>query len=186
MFNRALTRTFAAYQKPFKNWTIVTGDNVMVNSGKDKGKTGPVLRVYRRSNLVLVRNVNIKLKKVKSDPQGEFKGGSNPVIRPIHISNVNLIDPESSKGTRVRKAYLEDGTKVRVSKISGSIIPKPNRDYLKYDNKHAHKIDGELDTPIGKVLEVTYKGEDFERIREEFFKYIESKESVEKLLVFDK
>jgi large subunit ribosomal protein L24 len=186
MFNRALFRTFTAFQKPFSSWTIVTGDNVIVNTGKDKGKVGEVLRINRKTNQVLVQNVNIKLKRIKGDPQGEVKGGSKPVIRPLHVSKVNLVDPESGKPTRVRKAYLEDGTKVRISKRSGSIIPKPNRDNLKYDTKHAKKQDGSLDTPTGKVLEVTYKGEDFERIKQEFMQYIENKERIEKLLVFSK
>eukprot|EP00352_Strombidinopsis_acuminata_P004711 CAMPEP_0176355110 /NCGR_PEP_ID=MMETSP0126-20121128/13060_1 /TAXON_ID=141414 ORGANISM="Strombidinopsis acuminatum, Strain SPMC142" /NCGR_SAMPLE_ID=MMETSP0126 /ASSEMBLY_ACC=CAM_ASM_000229 /LENGTH=78 /DNA_ID=CAMNT_0017707619 /DNA_START=285 /DNA_END=521 /DNA_ORIENTATION=+ len=54
---------------------------------------------------------------------------------PIHVSNVGLIDPELNRAVRVKNAYLEDGTKVRVSKKTGAVIPKPARDDLKYVNR---------------------------------------------------
>ena len=51
---------------------------------------------------------------------------------PIHLSNVNLIDPQLQTATKVKFAYLEDGTKVRVSKKTGALIPKPDRSHLTY------------------------------------------------------
>lgn len=51
---------------------------------------------------------------------------------PVHISNVNLVDPQLQKPTKIKFAYLEDGTKVRVSKRTGALIPKPDRSHLSY------------------------------------------------------
>ena len=78
--------------------------------------------------------------------------------------------------------YLEDGTKVRVSKKSGMIIPFPPRDT--YADRHRDKPDGPFDTPPDRVLEVTYEGEDFLSIREEFRQAIAEKEKIEEMLVF--
>ena len=54
---------------------------------------------------------------------------------PIHVSNVGLVDPELNRAVKVKTAYLEDGTKVRVSKKTGTVIPKPERADLKYVNR---------------------------------------------------
>ncbi len=186
MFSGALSRSFAAYQVRFNNWKIVKGDTVAVLSGKDRGKIGEILRVNRKTNQVLVSNVNIKLKKFRTTEADDEMQGVRPVVRPIHVSNVNLVDPDTGKPTKVRIAFLADGTKVRVSKRSGSLIPKPNRDKLTYENRHKAKVDGPLDTSAAKALEVTYLGEDFAAIKRDFLAHIAEKERVEALLVFDK
>lgn len=191
MIRNLLKRTFAfsKYKKPqtpFKRWKITKGDMVEVNSGKDKGKIGEVLRVKRKKNQVVVDGVNIKLKRTKGDDDGETIGGVRPFLAPIHVSNVNLLDPETGRGTKIAIGYLEDGTKVRVSKRSGSIIEKPTREDLTYENRHKSRVDGPRDTAPDLVLEITYKGEDFDRIREEFRMEIEEKERIEGLLVFEK
>jgi hypothetical protein len=80
---------------------------------------------------------------------------------------------------------LADGTKVRISKSTGTIIPAANREHLTYANRHKEQTDGAMDTPVDKVLEVTYFGEDFVKVRLEFEQYIAEKESTEKLLIFD-
>ena len=54
---------------------------------------------------------------------------------PMHVSNVALIDPQIGQPTRIKYGFLEDGTKVRVSKKSGAIIPKPDRSHLTYFNR---------------------------------------------------
>lgn len=169
----------------FKNWKIVRGDEVYVNSGKDKKKSGKVLKVYRKSNMVLVEGVNQKQKPVKGGMDGESKGGYELVTRPIHVSNVNLIDPELKKPTRVRIGFLESGEKVRLSAKTGTIIAKPDNTHLKYTERMKGRVDTEFDTPANKVLEVTYKGEDFENIKLDFDNYIKEKERIESLLVFD-
>lgn len=186
MLANRLFRCFATKQIPFNNWKIVKGDNVMVNCGKDKGKVGKVLKVNRKENEVLVEGVNMRYRNVKSDDQSSTNRNLVPHISPIHVSNVNLLDPTIGKGTKVRSGYLSDGTKVRISKMTNEIIPKPNTDYLKYKARHRKKRNGESDTTPELALSQTYKGEDFYSIRKEFEKYIAEKERLESLLVFDK
>lgn len=156
-----------------------------MNSGKDLGKIGEILRVDRRQNKVLVEGVNIQMKRTKGDDDGESIGGIRPKLGWIHVSNVNLVDPVTGMGTRVGIGYLEDGTKVRVSKRSGSIIEKPSRDYLKYENRTKDIVDGPYDTQPDHALEVTYEGEDFGAIRDQFEAELEEKKRIERLLVFD-
>ena len=72
-----------------------------------------------------------------------------------------------------------------ISKKSGSIIEKKPDPGLDYKIRHKNRVDGISDTPPDKVLEVTYKGEDFAKIKEEFEEFIREKERKEKLLVFD-
>ena len=80
--------------------------------------------------------------------------------------------------------FLEDGTKVRISKISGALIEKPDRSNLKYINRTKGKEVGDRDTKPEDVLDKTYKGEDFMRVKAEFDEYIRMKEEKESLLVF--
>ena len=100
------------------------------------------------------------------------------------MSNVSLLDPESGKPTRIRYGFLEDGTKVRVAKKSGALIPKPDRSNLTYMNRTKNKQPGPNDTKAEDVLEKTYKGEDFLRVKAEFDEYIRIKEEKDGLLVF--
>ncbi|KAL4433133.1 hypothetical protein ABPG74_010828 [Tetrahymena malaccensis] len=171
-------------QIPFDRWRIVRGDKVVVISGKDQGKSGTVIRVYRKTNRVLVEGINVKLKRVAGNAQDESKGSIHKKIHSIHVSKVSLIDPETGKSTRIRFGYLEDGKKVRISTKSGSIIEKPFDHGWKRENRNKNKVDGMLDTPAEKVLQVTYKGEDFDTIKRDFEKFIQDKERKEKLLVF--
>mmetsp|Transcript_33432 Transcript_33432/g.51318 ORF Transcript_33432/g.51318 Transcript_33432/m.51318 type:complete len:128 (-) Transcript_33432:10-393(-) len=103
---------------------------------------------------------------------------------PLHVSNVSLIDPESGTPTRITWGYLEDGSKVRVAKKSGNVIPTPDRDHLRYQNRTKSKEMGEFDTPPSLVLEKTYQGEDFVSVFNQFEEYIRMKEEKEELLVF--
>ena len=86
--------------------------------------------------------------------------------------------------SRISYGYLEDGTKVRISKKSGAVIPKPERTDLKFINRTKDKEQGDCDTNPEHVLEKTYKGEDFVKVFNEFSEYIRMKEDKEKLLVF--
>ena len=118
-------------QIQFKKWTIVTGDFVKVLSGKNRGREGKVLKVYRKKNQVLVQGINYRFKTIEDDDYVRRKKTVQNEY-PIHVSNVALIDPESGKATRVRTGILPDGSKVRVSVKSGAVIPKPERTELKY------------------------------------------------------
>ena len=68
------------------------------------------------------------------------------------MSNVALVDPQINKPTKIKYGFLEDGTKVRVSKKSGAIIAKPNREHLTYFNRTKSRETGENDTTPELVL----------------------------------
>jgi len=99
---------------------IKKGDNVIVITGRDKGKTGSVLKVLRKENRLLVQGIKI-IKKHQKQSLGQ-EGGIIEKEAPIHISNVAHVDPKSKKPTRVGVKVLKDGQKVRVAKRSGETI----------------------------------------------------------------
>jgi len=103
-----------------KTKKIRKGDDVIVIAGKDKGKTGSVLRVMPKENRVLVQGVNMVKRHMR--PSATSPGGIDEREASLHISNVALIDPESSKPTRVGFKILEDNRKVRVARRSGEMI----------------------------------------------------------------
>ena len=98
------------------------GDNVVVISGRDKGKTGEVLRVDRERNRVLVQGVNMM--KRHQRPTQTSPGGINDFEAMIHASNIALVDPKTDKPTRVGFKTLDDGRKVRVAMRSGEVIDR--------------------------------------------------------------
>ncbi len=97
------------------------GDNVMVRVGKDKGKTGTVIAVHPRDNMVTVEGVNI-VKKHQKPNRAYPQGGIIDITKPILVSKVGLVDPESKKPTRVGYNVADDGTKTRVYKSSGKTV----------------------------------------------------------------
>ncbi|MGA6149578.1 50S ribosomal protein L24, partial [Stenotrophomonas sp. NPDC077461] len=97
-----------------------TGDQVVVNTGKDKGKQGEVVRVD--GDRVIVANVNIVKRHTKPNPQAGVAGGVVEREASIHISNVNVLNPASGKGERVGFKVLEDGRKLRVFRSSGEAL----------------------------------------------------------------
>jgi large subunit ribosomal protein L24 len=104
---------------------IKKGDHVVVTAGKDKGATGTVIAAYPDKNKVLVQGVNmIKINKKVTNQgvRGAKEGGITTQEAPIHVSNVQLVDPETKKATRVGYSVNEDGKKVRVSRASGKEI----------------------------------------------------------------
>lgn len=96
---------------------IKKGDQVVVNTGKDKGKQGEVVRV--EGDRVVVSNVNIVKRHTKPNPQAGVAGGVVEREASIHISNVNIVNPATGKGERVGFKVLEDGRKLRVFRSSG-------------------------------------------------------------------
>ena len=99
---------------------IKTKDKVVVISGRDKGKTGEVLKVLAKDERVVVRGVNMVTKHERQTAQSQ--GGIKEIEAPLHISNVAHADPKTGKPTRVGYKFLEDGRKVRVAKRSGEVI----------------------------------------------------------------
>ena len=103
---------------------IRTGDTVVVISGKDKKKTGKVLRVLADQDKVVVEKINMVKRHVRPS-QTNREGGIFDREAPIHVSKVMLIDPESGKPTRIRTKVQEDGSKLRVAVKSGKTIENP-------------------------------------------------------------
>lgn len=95
-------------------------DNVMVITGKDKGKKGRIISVSPRENRVIVEGVNMMKKHAKPTQQNP-QGGILNQEAPIHASNVMLLDPKGGKPTRIGYKVLDNGKKVRVAK-SGQAI----------------------------------------------------------------
>ncbi len=100
---------------------IKKGDQVIVLSGKDKGRTGTVLRMLNNSK-VLVENVNIVKKHQKGNPNTGQEGGIIEKEMPIHISNVMLLNPITNQPDRVGIKTLEDGTKVRFFRSNNEVV----------------------------------------------------------------
>lgn len=140
---------------PIHRWRILRGDLVQVTSGPETGKRGRVLEVIRASNRVVVEGVAIVTKWV---PQpGTDRKKPVDTEGPIYVSRVNVICPETNKPTRIRYAFLEDGTKVRVSTRSGAIIP---RSEILAVRRNPRPKDTPMCTAPTVALERTFKDED--------------------------
>jgi large subunit ribosomal protein L24 len=100
-----------------------TDDEVVVISGKDKGKTGKIIRVDRSKDRVYVEGINI-VKRHQRPNQARPNAPVGVIERegPVHISNVALLDPKEHKPTRVGLRRTEDGGRMRVTKRSGTEI----------------------------------------------------------------
>ena len=100
---------------------IRKGDNVVVITGKDKGKRGAVVRRVDDTH-VLVEGINRVKKHTRPNPMKGVAGGSVEKEMPIDISNIALFNPATEKADRVGIKQLEDGRKVRVYKSSGEVV----------------------------------------------------------------
>lgn len=109
-----------ARQNPVAKPKVKKGDKVIVTTGRDKGKTGEILRVIRETNLVLVQGVNMVKKHQR--PTQASPGGINEFEASLHISNVAMVDPKTSQATRVGYKWLQGGQKVRFAKRSGEVL----------------------------------------------------------------
>ena len=99
---------------------IKKGDNVVVISGRDRGKQGEVLRVFPAESRLVVQGVHIARRHTRQR-MGE-PGGIVEREATIHLSNLMLVDPTSEKRTKVGFRMLEDGRKIRVAKATGQTI----------------------------------------------------------------
>jgi large subunit ribosomal protein L24 len=98
---------------------VKKGDKVVVLTGKDKGKTGEIKKVMPEDNKVVVQGVNVQTKHRKPSQLGA--GGLDKIEMPIHVSNVAIVDPKTSKPSRVGYKTVGD-RKVRVARRSGEVI----------------------------------------------------------------
>ena len=97
-----------------------TGDKVVVIAGKDKGKSGKILKTLAKENKVVVENVNVVKKHQKGN--GQTPGGIVDMEAPIHASNVMIVDPKTKKPTRIGHSTDKNGKKIRVTKKSNSSL----------------------------------------------------------------
>ncbi|MCH5345826.1 MAG: 50S ribosomal protein L24 [Muribaculaceae bacterium] len=100
---------------------IKKGDTVYVNAGEDRGKQGRVLKVLVDKNRAIVEGVNIVTKATKPNAQHP-QGGLVKMEAPIHVSNLQLLDPKTGKPTRIGRRKDAEGKTVRYSKKSGEEI----------------------------------------------------------------
>ena len=100
---------------------IKKGDTVYVNAGESKGKTGRVLTVLVEKQRAIVEGVNMVSKSTKPSAKNP-QGGIVKQEAPIHISNLNVVDPKTGEATRIGRKVGADGKLVRVSKKSGEEI----------------------------------------------------------------
>jgi large subunit ribosomal protein L24 len=100
---------------------IRKGDTVVVVSGRDKGRTGTVIRVLA-DDRVVVENVNMVKKHQRPNPAKGVTGAIVQREAPLHVSNIALWDPAGKKASRVGIRTLEDGRKVRFFKTSGEVV----------------------------------------------------------------
>ena len=101
---------------------IKKGDEVVVISGKDKGKRGVILAMVDQGKRVLVEGINVVKKHVKANPNAQQQGGIVSKTMPIHRSNVMLYDESKQKGSRVVIRVLKDGERVRYFKASDQLV----------------------------------------------------------------
>ena len=99
-------------------------DNVLVITGKDRGKKGRVLRVVPDKNRLIVEGVNLIKRHTRPNPAKNVKGGVVQREAALHASNVQLVCPECGAQTRVGHKVLDDGRKVRICRKCGGVVDK--------------------------------------------------------------
>jgi large subunit ribosomal protein L24 len=97
------------------------GDDVIVTTGKDKGKRGTVLRRVDDEHVV-VEGINRVKKHQRPNPMKGLPGGIIEKEMPIHVSNVAVFNPQTKKGDRIGIRFMEDGRKVRFFKSNGEMV----------------------------------------------------------------
>ena len=100
---------------------IKVGDTVIILAGKDKGRTGRVLR-HTKADRILVEGVNLVKKHTKGNPDQNKQGGIIEREAALHISNLAILNPQTNRADRVGIKVLEDGKKVRCFKSNGEVI----------------------------------------------------------------
>lgn len=97
------------------------GDEVVVITGKDKGRRGSISQVLTNGKLI-ISGVNVAKKHVKPNPNAGIEGGIVSKEMAIDASNVMMVNPETDKGDRIGFKMNEDGTKVRIFKSNGATV----------------------------------------------------------------
>jgi large subunit ribosomal protein L24 len=103
---------------------IRKNDNVVVTTGKDRGKRGRVVRLEPEKNRLVVEGVNMIKRHTRPNPQKNVKGGVVEREAALHASNVQLVCPECGKPTRLGSRFLGDGRKVRICRKCEGVVDK--------------------------------------------------------------
>ena len=103
---------------------IRKNDNVIVTTGKDRGKRGRVLKGLPEKNRVIVEGVNTIKRHTKPNPQRNIKGGLVEREAPLHASNVQIVCPDCGRATRIGRKILGDGRKVRICRQCEGVVDK--------------------------------------------------------------
>jgi large subunit ribosomal protein L24 len=101
---------------------VKKNDQVYILSGKERGKIGKVLRVFRDMDRAIVEGLNFIQKHTRANPQRSVKGGILPKESPIHLSNLMVVCKRCNKRTRIAYATIQDGRKVRVCKNCDELL----------------------------------------------------------------
>ena len=109
---------------PVMGSPIRKNDNVLVISGRDRGKRGRVLRVIPAKTRVIVEGVNFIKKHTKANPQKNIKGGIVEREASLHASNVQIVCPECGAPTRIGSRRLDDGRRVRFCRKCKGAVDK--------------------------------------------------------------
>ncbi len=103
---------------------IRKNDTVAVISGKDRGARGRVLQVSLSTSRVLVEGVNMVKRHTRPNPQKNIQGGIVEREAMLHVSNVQIVDPDTDRPTRIGMKVLDDGSRVRIARRSGAVLDK--------------------------------------------------------------
>jgi large subunit ribosomal protein L24 len=101
---------------------IKKNDQVIVIAGRDRGAKGRVLRVLPATGKAIVERVNMIKRHTRPNPQRQVQGGILEREAPIALSKLMIVDPQSGKPTRIGRKRLEDGSVVRVSRKTGTVL----------------------------------------------------------------
>lgn len=107
-----------------KTMKLRVGDSVVILTGKDKGKSGAITKIFAEKGLVSVEGINKKIKHVKGREGNP--GERVEFFAPIALSNVAIVDPKTKKPSRIGYK-IEKGQKIRITKASGSVIDAPKK-----------------------------------------------------------
>ncbi|HRR56355.1 MAG TPA: 50S ribosomal protein L24 [Acidobacteriota bacterium] len=103
---------------------VKKNDQVRVLAGKDRGRTGRVLRVFPEKSRAVVENINTIRRHTRPNPQRNIQGGIVEREAPIHLSNLQVVCPECGRPSRVGYQNLADGRKVRICKRCGGTVDR--------------------------------------------------------------
>jgi len=115
-----------------------TGDTVVVIAGKDKGKTGKVLRILPKKNLIVVEGVNMRVRHIKKTPQQA--GQKIKYEASMHAAKVMIVDPKTKKPARIGYKIDEKGMKWRISKSSGQVLEHVKGEKTGSKTERARKV----------------------------------------------